>query len=138
MKPTEMKESMQVIIETLAILCAIGTGIIAFMATYYAPILLSPSFMIWGFLGAIPALIVGHKAGGYVRAIIRRKFFPNSYPNEAEQKRRAGLLLTGIGFLFFAGYLPFTSSLSDRLLSVVSFSLIGLCFLYASIVSKPK
>ena len=138
MKPSEMKESMQVLIETLAILCAIGAGIIAFIATYYAPILLSPSFMIWGFLGGIPALIVGYKAGGYVRVIIRRKFLPNAYPNEAEQKHRAGLLLTGIGFLFFAGYLPFTSSLSDRWLSVVSFSLIGLSFLYASLVSKVK
>jgi hypothetical protein len=105
MKPSEMKESMQVLIETLAILCAIVAGIIAFIATYYAPILLNPNFMFWGFLGGIPALIVGYRVGGYVRIIIRRKFFPNAYLNEEEQKYRAGLILTGICFLLFAGYL---------------------------------
>lgn len=130
---------MPALIETLAILGAIGAGLIAFIAIYFAPSLYDTNFMyIWGFIGVIPGLFVGYWVGGFVRAIIRRKFFPATYPNESEQKNRAGLLLVGTGLLFFAGYLPFTSSLSDRWLSVVSFSFIGLFLIIASLAPRDS
>jgi len=123
------------LIEAVAILGAISVGLGLFFTIYFAPVLFGQNqFMpAWGWVGWIPGIFVAHRAGGYVREIIRNQLFAEAPPVEPDQRRRAAVFLTGVGLLVFAGYLGYTSSFSDRWELVASVASIGAFLLVAAL-----